>query len=69
MGRGRGRFWARFALKMFLSVFRTAEFFARLGAWQMKQYERTAPDYEPVKPLARSFDEVEAARASRFGAE
>src|SRR5215213_3697902 len=47
---------------------RTAEFFARLGAWQMKQYEHTASDYEPVKPLARAFDEVEAARASRFGA-
>ncbi|HVG30148.1 MAG TPA: O-antigen ligase family protein [Pyrinomonadaceae bacterium] len=47
---------------------RTAEFFARLGAWQMKQYEHTASDYEPVKPLARAFDEVEAARASRFDA-
>lgn len=46
---------------------RTSEFFARLGAWQMKQYEHTASDYEPVKPLARAFDEVEAARASRFG--
>lgn len=34
----------------------------------MKQYEHTASDYEPVKPLARAFDEVEAARASRFGA-
>lgn len=33
----------------------------------MKQYEHTASDYEPVKPLARAFDEVEAARASRFG--
>src|SRR5215217_8255464 len=48
---------------------RTSEFFARLGAWQMKQYEHTASDYEPVKPLARAFDEVEAARASRFGAD
>lgn len=34
----------------------------------MKQYEHTASDYEPVKPLARAFDEVEAARASRFDA-
>lgn len=35
----------------------------------MKQYEHTASDYEPVKPLARAFDEVEAARAFRFGDE
>lgn len=35
----------------------------------MKQYEHTASDYEPVKPLARAFDEVEAARASRFDAD
>jgi hypothetical protein len=33
----------------------------------MKQYEHTASDYEPVKPLARAIDEVDAARASRFG--